>query len=113
MRQTSSPAVGAGDKVDDVEDVEAAGKDPSSSYFVNGNARYEFRKSGAGYHLFREGESKKLGTLTRSGGRQNFIYNSRNIQGNAYFNEEGDLIVEYIDANSGQLVSVRYRSLDQ
>lgn len=117
MQQNSSQTVGAGDKVYGSKDLKAAGKEPSSSadfsYFINGNARYELRKSDSGYLLFKEGEDQKFGTLTRSGGGQNFIYTSSNIQGNAYFNEVGDLIVEYVDANSDQLVSVRYRSLDQ
>lgn len=104
-------------EVNNAERVGTAGENLSSpsnsSIFTNGESRYELRVSDSGYQLFKNGEDQKFASLTRSGGGQNFIYTSSTVQGNAYFNEAGDLIVEYIDANSGQLVSVKYRSLDQ
>ena len=119
VQQSSSSNTKAEEKPSDTKKggmaVKTATSSPNSSIFVNGELRYELRKSDSGYQLFKfkNGEDEKFASLTRSGGGKNFLYTSSNIQGNAYFNEAGDLIVEYIDANSGQLVSIKYRSLDQ
>ena len=85
---------------------------PEGKIYRNGDQLYELRKNSAGYILFREGDSEKFATLLKSGSGTNYIYTSENLQGNAFFESSGDLIVEYVDKNSGQLISVKYQLQD-
>ena len=45
----------------------------------------------------------------KSGGGENYLYSSKNVSGNAFFDRQGNLIVEYLDPNSQQLVSIHYK----
>ncbi|MGI0107610.1 hypothetical protein [Salinimicrobium sp. WS361] len=81
--------------------------------FVNGAITYKLVKTPAGYDLYREGEPGKFGTLLKSGGGENYLYSSKNISGNAFFDTHGNLIVEYLDPNSQQLISVKYSQKGQ
>ncbi len=78
----------------------------------NGGQVYELKQDPSGYSLFREGEEEKFGSLIKSGSGSNYIYSSKNLQGSAFFDDAGNLIVEYVDANTGQLVSVKYELQD-
>lgn len=94
-----------------------AGKTPSSGggdtptirNFINGNTAYRLEETPAGYALFRAQEKEKFATLMKSGGGKSFIYASGKLQGAAYFDETGNLVVEYINPETGQLVSVEYK----
>ncbi len=81
--------------------------------FVNGAITYKLVKTPAGYDLYREGEPGKFGTLLKSGGGENYLYSSKNISGNAFFDTHGNLVVEYLDPNSQQLISVKYSQKGQ
>lgn len=81
--------------------------------FVNGAITYKLVKTPTGYELFREGEPGKFGTLLKSGGGDNYLYSSKNISGNAFFDTRGNLVVEYLDPNSQQLISVKYTAKAQ
>lgn len=78
----------------------------------NGGQLYELKQDASGYSLFREGEEEKFGSLIKSGSGANYIYSSKNLQGSAFFDATGNLIVEYVDTNTGQLVSVKYELQD-
>ncbi|SOC80723.1 hypothetical protein SAMN06296241_2279 [Salinimicrobium sediminis] len=77
--------------------------------FTNGPVTYLLRSTSAGYELFREGEQQKFASLMKSGGGDNFLYSSKNVSGNAFFDGQGNLVVEYLDPNSQQLISVIYK----
>lgn len=77
--------------------------------FTNGPVTYLLNKTSAGYELFREGEQQKFASLMKSGGGDNYLYSSKNVSGNAFFDKQGNLVVEYLDPNSQQLVSVTYK----
>ncbi len=76
--------------------------------FRNGNQLYELKRNSAGFDLYKEGEDEKFATLLKSGSGMNYIYSSKTLQGNAFFEASGNLVVEYLDANSGQLITVVY-----
>ncbi|GHA40909.1 hypothetical protein GCM10007103_22820 [Salinimicrobium marinum] len=78
----------------------------------NGGQVYQLKQDSSGYSLFREGEEEKFGSLIKSGSGSNYIYSSKNLQGSAFFDAAGNLIVEYVDVNTGQLVSVNYELQD-
>lgn len=81
--------------------------------FINGNTQYRLEKTASGYVLYKAGEKQKFATLMKSGGGKNFIYSSENVQGSAYFDDAGNLVVEYIGEQSGQLVSLTYKLEEQ
>lgn len=90
-----------------------ASKANYSMQFTNAAVIYHLEKSEAGYDLFREGEKDKFGTLIKSGGGENYLYSAKNISGNAFFDTQGNLVVEYLDPNTQQLVSVLYKRKHQ
>jgi len=65
----------------------------------------------SGFELYKIGEDNKFATLHESGSGKSYIYVSAKVQGNAYFDEGGNLVVEYFDPASGQLVSLKYDKL--
>ena len=80
-----------------------------TSVFRNGTTEYTLQRTASGFDLLKGKEKEKFATLLRSGGGTNYIFSSEKLQGNAYFDAEGDLLVEYFDANTEQLVTVRYQ----
>ncbi|HET7361693.1 MAG TPA: hypothetical protein VFI78_07160 [Salinimicrobium sp.] len=85
-------------------------KNTGSQKFINGNTEYRLEKTASGYVLYKAGEEGKFATLMKSGAGKNFIYSSENVQGAAYFDDAGNLVVEYISEQSGQLVSLKYKA---
>ena len=79
----------------------------------NGGTSYRLKKTPAGFDLYREGQKQKFATLLKSGGGENYLYSSENISGNAFFDTQGNLLVEYLEPNSQQLVIVKYNRKDQ
>lgn len=69
---------------------------------------YYLRDTSVGYELLREGKEEKFATLIKSGGGENFIFSSNDFSGNAFFDSEGNLLVEYLDPDSGELNTVLY-----
>lgn len=80
-----------------------------SRKYTNGAITYTLKDTPEGYELFKETEDEKFAGLIKSGGGENYLYSSKNISGNAFFDTHGNLIVEYVDPNSGQLVTVNYK----
>ena len=80
--------------------------------FTNGNSVYHLKDTPAGYDLFKTGETEKFATLVKSGSGKNFLYSSKNVRGNAFFDTQGNLVVEYLDPNTGQLLTVQYNLQD-
>ncbi len=93
--------------------VVEAEKPKDITTFRNGTTDYTLKKTPSGFVLYKgQEESKEFATLLKSGGGTNYIYSSNLIQGNAYFDPSGNLVVEYVDAATGQLVSVQYKLQD-
>lgn len=65
--------------------------------FVKGDAFYILKKSDSGYAFYQENSEEPFAVLAKSGGEDSFIYKSLTRQGVAYFDAEGNLVVEYLD----------------
>ncbi len=85
---------------------------PEKQVFTNGSSTYSLRTTPTGFDLYKEGEPDKFGRLLKSGGGDNYLYSSKNLTGNAFFDTHGNLVVEYLDPNTGQLISVNYKLKD-
>lgn len=81
--------------------------------FRNGATRYTLKKTSAGFTLYRGEGTEEFATLLKSGGGSNYLFASDKLQGSAYFDAEGNLLVEYFDAIIEQLVTVKYQVQDQ
>lgn len=85
---------------------------PEESYagtYSNGAVSYELKKSSTGYDLFKIGNSEPFARLIKSGSGENYLYSSENVSGMAFFDTQGNLIAEYLDPDSGQVITVTYR----
>lgn len=109
------------DQVTVTKQTEKIGREPSKKQavqdndiptavksYTNGTTTYRLEKNSSGYELYREGEGEKFATLLKSNTGDHFIYTSESIQGTAIFDEDHNLIVEYVDRNSGQLLNLEY-----
>lgn len=76
--------------------------------FSNGPWNYTLKKTSVGFELYRDDMKEKFATLLKSGGGNTYLYASETISGNAFFDSSGNLVVEYLDPNNQQLVSVTY-----
>ncbi|MEG9328650.1 hypothetical protein V6B16_11960 [Salinimicrobium catena] len=77
--------------------------------YMNGAVSYELKKTAVGFDLFKKGETEVFAKLINSGSGENYLYSSASGNGNAYFDAQGNLVAEYFDANSGQVITVTYR----
>ncbi len=80
-----------------------------SGTYKNGSVSYTLKRTTDGFELFKTGDSEPFARLIKSGGGENYLYSSNAVNGNAYFDRDGNLIAEYVDANSGQVITVIYR----
>lgn len=107
--QENSVPVKEGEKTEQ----EKAGKtkflDSDKLEFQNGINSYHLEKNGSGFLVFKNEETKEFASLFKSAGGENYIYSSGNIQGNAYFDKEGNLHVEYLEPESGLLLNLVYQ----
>ncbi|MBI6118729.1 hypothetical protein [Salegentibacter maritimus] len=65
--------------------------------FVKGGAAYFLKKSDSGYAFYQENSEEPFAVLAKSGGEDSFIYKSLTRQGVAYFDVDGNLVVEYLN----------------
>ena len=68
--------------------------------FEKDGINYSLEKSDSGYSFYQENSEEPFAVLAKSGGQNSFIYKSLTRQGVAYFDEGGNLIVEYLDAEN-------------
>lgn len=83
----------------------------SSRYSFEGQV-YLVKEMGDRSGLFQQNSSDPVAILIPSD-NGNYIYNSLTLQGVAYFDSEGNLIVEYFDSGKNEKVKRRYQLLDQ
>lgn len=77
--------------------------------YSNGAVSYELKKSSPGYDLFKTGKKEPFAQLIKSGSGENYLYSSEKVSGIAFFDTQGNLVAEYVDPNSGQVITVTYR----
>ena len=68
--------------------------------FEKDGINYSLEKSDSGYSFYQENSEEPFAVLAKSGGQNSFIYKSLTRQGVAYFDEGGNLIVEYLNAEN-------------
>ncbi len=91
------------------DSAKAPYKESYAGTYSNGAVSYELKKSSVGYDLYKSGKTEPFARLIKSGSGENYLYSSEKVGGNAFFDAKGDLIAEYIDPDSGQVISVIYR----
>ena len=68
--------------------------------FEKDGKKYFLEKSDSGYSFFQQNSEEPFAVLAKSGGENSFIYKSLTHQGVAYFDENGNLVVEYLNADN-------------
>jgi len=81
--------------------------------FEKDGASYSLRKSDSGYSFYQENSEEPFAVLAKSGGENSFIYKSLTRQGVAYFDKEGNLAVEYLNAENKSVKLVYKTSANQ
>lgn len=86
---------------------------PEDSIYVNGSEEYMLKETVAGIQLLKVGSEEKPARLVRSNGGDFFHYLSEKVNGIAYFDREGALVVEYLEPVAGQMVTLVFQKKDQ
>jgi hypothetical protein len=81
--------------------------------FEKEGTAYFLEKSNSGYSFFQQNSEEPFAVLAKSGEKDSFIYKSLTRQGVAYFDEEGNLIVEYLNAENKAIKLVYKASANQ
>jgi len=70
---------------------------------------YNLKETSQGLGLFQEKSSDPIAILIETNGGQSYIYNSLTNQGVAYFDEDGNLIVEYFNKQENKKKTLVYK----
>ena len=70
---------------------------------------YLLKETASGFDLFEKLDNEVFAKLVKSGRGDTYLYTSEKINGNAFFDTSGNLVVEYL--SDGQLVTLTYRKL--
>ena len=81
------------------------------SYQYSGK-NYSLKETAQGLGLFQENSSDPIAILIETDKGGSYIYNSLTNQGVAYFNENGNLIVEYFNKQDNKKVTLTYKLLN-
>jgi hypothetical protein len=81
--------------------------------FQKDGINYSLEKSDSGYSFYQENSEEPFAVLAKSGGQNSFIYKSLTRQGVAYFDEGGNLMVEYLNAENKSVKLVYKASANQ
>lgn len=68
--------------------------------FERDDKNYFLEKSDSGYSFYQKNSEEPFAVLAKSGKKDSFIYKSLTRQGIAYFDEGGDMVVEYLNAEN-------------
>ena len=101
------------EKAEKVGEKEQTKKVNNSRNFLKGTEIFVLKETSSGFNLFTKSENHKFATLLKSGGGDNYLFSSEELSGNAFFDTEGNLVVEYLDSESGQLTTVKFNLFDQ
>ncbi|PKD16493.1 hypothetical protein APR41_09125 [Salegentibacter salinarum] len=81
--------------------------------FEKDGTSYFLEKSDSGYSFFQENSEEPFAVLAKSGGENSFLYKSLTRQGVAYFGEDGNLVVEYLNEENKSVKLVYKASASQ
>jgi len=104
---------------EDIEDEEENEKGIEDGEINKSNKQYQYsgknyslKKTAQGLGLFQEDSSDPIAILIETNKDESYIYNSLTNQGVAYFNEKGDLIVEYLNKQDSKKLTLTYKLKD-
>ena len=86
-------------------------KSQDAELYAFANQLYYLEPSVSGFGIFLPDTKEKIASLTKSSNGENYIFSSEMINGNAFFDAQGNLIVEYIN-DLGELVTRTYERRD-
>ncbi len=102
-------------KVDEVSESQSSNIDdkyPNKSiYKVGGEFYWLVSISSGGYHILSSQGEVNYAQLKKAD-KGSYIFNSKTINGAAYFDVEGNLIVEYIDRDLDEIQNVAFKKID-
>lgn len=81
--------------------------------FEKDGTNYSLEKSDSGYSFYQENSEEPFAVLAKSGEQNSFIYKSLTRQGVAYFDEGGNLVVEYLNTENKSVKLVYKASANQ
>lgn len=77
--------------------------------FERENSAYYLEETPRGYNFYQQGMAEPFAALVKTSAGDSYLYSSVTNKGMARFNEDGDLVVEILDAETGELNSITYR----
>jgi len=77
--------------------------------FLYSEKTYSLKVTAQGLGLFQENSSDPIAILIETNGGESYIYNSLTNQGVAYFDKEGNLIVEYFNKQENKKSTLLYK----
>lgn len=96
----------------DVEEAEISSKGENGMaakrLFEYNEQRYVLRPTEQGFGLYIENSPEPIAFLLKSERGDNFIYNSLSNQGIAYFDKQGNLVVEYLNRQTNEKNTIVY-----
>ena len=72
----------------------------SEMIFTNNEASFYLKKSDKGFNFFQNGMTEPFAALIATNKENSYIYSSITSQGVAYFQQNGDLVVETLDSST-------------
>lgn len=92
--------------------VPVQNEETAEKLYVKDNAVFYLKDSDNGYSFYQKGMAEPFAALIKSDKGNTYIYNSLTKQGMAYFDENGNLVVEYFDRNQNKSVKAVYQLQD-
>lgn len=77
--------------------------------FTRENSVYFLEKTQRGYNFFQEGMAEPFAALVKTSGGDSYLYSSVTNKGMARLDEKGDLVVEILDPETGDLNTIIYK----
>ncbi len=76
--------------------------------FEYNDQQYLLKSTAEGYGLYMGNSPEPIALLLKSGNGDSFIYNSLSNQGIAYFDKQGNLVVEYLNRQNNKKTTIVY-----
>lgn len=80
--------------------------------FSKDQGLYFLKKTPSGYNFYQKGMAEPFAALVKSSAGNSYIYSSVTSKGVANFNQGGDLVIELLDAGTGDLNTTIYKKQD-
>jgi len=90
------------DEVIEEEPQEVTGNGLTQKQFQLSGKSYDLKKTEQGIGLYQENSLDPIAILVETNGGRSYIYTSLTNRGVAYFNTNGDLVVEYLDRQNNK-----------